>query len=213
MSYQTETLKKWQEWLLKIQQELEELLLSRRMFNRYIEIVVGNPKIHEPSDFHDWTKTNYVSYAASTIRRQLDFDDKDVISIGRLLEQIKKSPNLLTKDWNRNHYPVRGPNIADANFKEFAGSGDHIDPKIIEEDINKLLKLGENIEKFATRRIAHSSKKPIRKVTMTDLNIFIDELDRILSKYILLFTGSQFDSSEPILQYDWDSIFKEKWIL
>lgn len=211
MSYQTETLKKWQKWLLIIQRELEDLLISRSMFNRYIEIAKGNPRIHEPSDFHDWTKTNYVSYVASTIRRQLDLDD-DVISIHRLLEQIKQNPNLFTKDWHRSLYPKLGSAQADANFKEFAGLEDHIDPRIVEEDINKLLKLGENIKKFATRRIAHSSKKPINTVTMEAVDIFIDELNKIAGKYILLFTGIQFDSLEPVFQYDWDVIFKEKWI-
>ena len=81
------------------------------------------------------------------------------------------------------------------------------------DDINKLNSLGNHIEKYATRRLAHNSKKPIQyDPTYADLTKFINEFEQIIKKYILLFTASAYESLLPVWQYDWAEIFTKAWI-
>jgi len=48
--------------------------------------------------------------------------------------------------------------------------------------------------------------------TFNEVDSFIETLEAITKKYILLFTASGYVELLPTWQYDWDIIFKTKWI-
>lgn len=208
-----EMLAKWIEWVDIIHQNIEDLLVSQHIYKAYLEIVKRNPEIQSPIDFHDWVRKNYASAVAIHIRRELD-TGSDVISLKRLLMQIQKNPQVITRDWFRSLY--KGSNaddFADGDFEEVAGKGETFDSAIAKQDIEKLEQLGKYIEDYATLRIAHSSKKPLTKdPTYDDLDAFIKEYENIVKKYILLFTASGYTSLTPTWQYDWEEIFTKPWI-
>lgn len=204
-------LEKWLRWLDIIQKDTEDLLDKRHIFSGYIEIVKNNTNIQDPSDFHWWVRDNYVASIAMCIRRQVD-TDPDVITLGKLLKEIQNEPQVITKAWHRSLYKNLGPDMADKDFEDIAGNGIFFDPAVAERDLKKLVDLAENITKFADRTIAHNSKQPIPVVKFRDLDAFIEEFEKMLIKYILLFTGSGYIGILPTRQYDWEKIFYHKWI-
>lgn len=204
-------LEKWLRWIEIVHKDTEDLLDNQYIFSKYIEIIKGNPKIQEPSDFHWWVRNNYVSSVAMSVRRQID-TDPDVITLGKLLKEMVESPQTLTKAWHRTLYKNLGPSWADKAFEDIAGNGEFFDPEVAKNDFEKLVNLSEGITKFADRRIAHKSKQPIPDVKFKEMNDFIEEFENMLKKYILLFTGSGYVQLRPEYQYDWEEIFYHKWI-
>jgi hypothetical protein len=208
---------KWLIWIEKIHKDTESMLVNREIHKQYLEIVKGNKEIQSPPDFHEWTIRNYGSYIVMAIRRQLD-NDNDVVSLKRLLTELKKSPQLLTKQWFRtlysnpvNNMPIPMEAFADGDFETHAGKKEYFDPLIAETDLLKLETLSKAITHYANKQIAHRTNIKVT-LTFSEINNFIEELEAIVKKYILLFTGSGYTSLVPVYQYDWELIFTKVWM-
>ncbi|MBI2601289.1 hypothetical protein HYW42_05045 [Candidatus Daviesbacteria bacterium] len=208
---------KWLKWIEQIRDDTESLLINKAIHKRYLEIVKANPDIQSPSDFHEWTVRNYGSYMVMGIRRQLD-TDSDVISLRRLLKELKDNPSLLTKKWFRTLYssledkmPIPAESFADGDFERHAGKLEHFDPKIAEDDLAKLGELGKNIITFANKKLAHNTTVQVT-VTFNEINAFFEEFEKIVMKYILIFTAAGYDSLTPTWGYDWDEVFTKPWV-
>lgn len=203
-------LEKWLRWIEIIQEDAEEILQSQHIFRSYVEIVTRNPKIQKPSDFHWWVRNNYVSYISMSVRKQID-SDPDVITIGKLLQELQNSPGALTRKWHRGLYTTLGSNIADESFDKIAGKGDCFDASIAKNDYSELEKISGNIIKYVDRRVAHKSKQPVPEVKFDEIDDFVTKFEKILRKYILLFTASGYAGLRPEFQYDWQKIFNYPW--
>lgn len=208
---------KWLRWIDQIKDDTEALFINKAIHERYLEIVKVNPDIQAPSDFHEWTIRNYGSYMVMGIRRQLD-TDSDVVSLKRLLEELKDNPGLLTKKWFRTLYsglegkmPIPAESFADGDFERHAGKLEYFDPQIAESDLSKLEELGKNIMTFANKEIAHNTSVKV-SITFNEINAFFKVFEEIVKKYILLFTAAGYDSLTPTWGYDWDEIFTKPWI-
>lgn len=202
-------LNKWSFWVDSIHKDVEKLLTDREIYKRYLEIVKSNKEIQSPSDFHIWVRENYVASVVTAIRRQLD-TRKDVISLMRLLIEIKSHNQILTRDWYKNAHNY---DWADGDFTDVAGGGSFFNRSIVEKDLKELKTLGKDIEKYANTYITHKSKDQMTKLpTFKDVNNFIAMLEKITIKYILLFTASGYAGLLPDWQYNWDTIFRKKWI-
>ena len=111
---------KWIEWIRVIHKNVQDLLTSQQMYKSYLEIVKNNPEIQSPIDFHDWVRKNYASSVASHIRRELDMGS-DVISLMKLLSEIKEDPQCITKKWFESLYKgSTAEDYADHDFKTVA---------------------------------------------------------------------------------------------
>jgi len=197
------------DYIKSIKADIERMLINRYFLKEYFEIVKNNPEIQKPRDFHDWVMGNYYCSIVINIRRQLDIR-KDSISFLRLLKEIKNNPEILSRYWYKNNFKY---DWADADFTNNAGSGEFIDTKIINGDINKLSSLGCKIEKFGDEYFAHRSKSPTtNKLEIKEVDNFIDEFETLFKKYYLLFTAEGYTSFLPVWQYDWQTIFNYKWI-
>jgi len=202
-------LNKWDRWVDSIHKDVEKLLSNREIYRRYLEIVKNNQEIQSPSDFHIWVRENYVASVVTAIRRQLD-TRKDVISLMRLLTEIRSHNQILSRDWHKNAHQY---DWADADFTNVAGNGAFFAKEIAEEDIKQLESLGKSIQEYTHKYIAHKSKDQMKKLpTFNDVDKFIEKLEEITKKYILLFTASGYAGLLPIWQYDWEEIFRKKWI-
>lgn len=212
-----EKLLKWINWIEVIHKDTESVLQNKDIHSRYLEIVKANKEIQSPSVFHEWTISNYGSYVVMAIRRQLD-NDNNVVSLKRLLTELKQSPQLLTKQWFRSLYssstnntPIPMEAFADGDFKAHAGNMKHLDPAIAEADLAQLEALGKNITRYANKQVAHRTKVEAT-LTFSEINKFLNEFEAIVKKYILLFTASGYTSLTPVFQYDWEVIFTKVWI-
>lgn len=208
---------KWIKWVEEIRKDTESILINQEIHRQYLDILKSNKEIQSPSDFHEWTIRNYGSYVVMAIRRQLD-NDSDVISLKRLLIELKQTPQLITKQWFRTLYIKPTNNIllfteayADSDFEAYAGHKNYFDPLIAESDLKKLETLGKIITRYANKQIAHRTNIKVT-ITFSEINNFLKEFESIVTKYVLLFTASSYVSLTPIYQYDWELIFTKAWI-
>jgi hypothetical protein len=202
-------LEKWQRWIGEIHKDAEEILENQHNFSVYTEIVNNNTEIQSPSDFHWWIRNNYVSSIAMSIRRQAEWKDPDILSLGKLLHELQIEPEVLTRKWYQDTFSY---DWSGSDFTHNAGTGVHFDPEVARKDLEALGNLSQNITQYADRKIAHRSRQPIPIVTFNEANSFIEEFERILKKYIILFTAKGFTGIRPIPQYDPEEIFTKPWI-
>jgi hypothetical protein len=207
----------WQKWSERIGQDVIHLLGHRKIYKSYAELLDLNPDVVKNGGlFHQWINETYITSVAMGIRRQLD-TDKDVISLLKLIRDIKNNPNDLTRDWHISLYKSNLDDdiknaIANETFTKHAGAGNIIDIKILEEDEKKLLQLADKITLYADRAIAHRSKSAIPQVTYGEVEQCIDALRDIAQRYILIFTAG-YNLMEPEIIDYWESIFSMPWKL
>lgn len=202
-------LDKWSLWINSMHEDVEKILTNRMFYKKYLDLVKNNKDIQSPPDFHIWIRENYVTSIVTAIRRQID-TRTDVVSTARLLIEIKDHSKILTRDWYKSLHDY---DWADDDFTNVAGEGSFFDKNIAENDLKDLAELGKDIKKYANTYVAHKSKDGMTKLpTFNDVNKFIDKLEEIMKKYILLFTASGYSELLPTWQYDWEEIFTKKWI-
>ena len=210
-----ELIKKWDEWIGRIYTDIQKLLIMRHIFVEVQKIIKANPRIHQESSFYSWMSDVYVAAATMGVRRQVD-NDSQSISLVRLLEEIKKNPEVLTRKWFVALYTDPGIRalIADRDFDRFAGTiGTHVDPSFVEADIVALKSKAKNLERYATKLVAHLDKKgPTTIPTFHDLEECVDFMEELLKKYLLLLRADCYTQILPTWQYDWQAIFREPWI-
>ena len=100
--------------------------------------------------------------------------------------------------------------------QRFSGScTDHIDPVIVQQDLNGLKAHGDKIEKFADKRIAHRDKKQPVIPTFGELDACIDCLKKLVINYYFLLKGEDRENQfvPPfITEIDMEVIFNVPWI-
>ena len=215
---------KWERWLEEIYNEVVEILTNRRSFLKVWDIVNGNPKIQKPNSFYKLLDDTYAAYGISAIRRQIK-PQKDSISFIGLLKEIIETPNVLSRDRFVDLYLAGMKNIASADIKniannifdkEFAAkSMNHIDPNIVQCDLNRLETHADKLEDFADKRVAHYDNRPPKHIpTFAELDACIDCLEELMRKYWLLFKASDLGDN-LVLEFteDYrDEIFRQPWI-
>ena len=205
---------KWKRWVEQIESDLVHLLGSRQVYKSYGEIVRGNETVLKGGPaFHNWITDNYVTFVAMSIRRQTDTDN-DVISLARLISDIRDNPESLRRDWHISFYKNMafgvGNSVGNDTFTKNAGTGDYMDASIAQNDLDNLMTISQKVGKLANRKIAHKTTKAIPQLTFDDVDECIEGIKEIAQKYILLLTTA-FNVLEPIMD-DWQGIFTMKWI-
>lgn len=208
----------WTQQIRKITDELENLLTHRQIYRRYGEMVSSNSAVgSNGAIFHNWVKTNYVTFVAMSIRRQMG-EGRDEISLVKLISDIKLHSGEITRDWYKSLYPDRklfdidvSAGMANQFFDQTAGEGESFDPAIAEKDLEALKTMGKDIKLLATRTVAHSIDKEVPKLTFDQVDQCIDKFKQITSKYLLLLTAAG-ENLEVVIVDDWQAIFTKPWI-
>ncbi len=178
-----------------------------------------NPTFQQLGSFHWFIKTTYFDYAVMACRRQLKSDSKSV-SFVRLLDDLMKFPQMMSKKRFVNRYSkdmqAHASQIFDQRF--LGGCKDHIDPTIVQRDLDKLRSHGGKIgkiEDFADKRIAHSDRRKSDSSTFDELDGCIDCLAKFTRNYRFLFqgVGEDDDLLAPGIDEYWDETFSKPLIL
>ena len=207
---------KWDEWLNVIRDDVEMLVEHRKIFWDLMEIVKNNPnlQIQKGNPFVRFIGDTYKAFTATTVRRQLKQNQDN--SFVQLLCEIKDTPHLLSRKRFVDLFPQSKHEEADFVFtQEFSGTGqDYINLVGVEQDLKTLKTLGEKLEDFTDRRIAHHDRQPPKNIPMfKEVNACIDCFVELTKKYWFLFRGEKIkDDLVPVLD-DWQEIFREPWIL
>ncbi len=199
----------WQEWFLAIRSELLSLLSHRAMFREVARMIQSNPNLPQTSVVYEWITWGYGHAAGAAVRRLVD-RRRDVISLGRLLEQIEQHPTEITRSWLVSHYPYALRRKAEDVFAAFApGGGEFVDPAVIRSDADRLRGESRQIKKFVDEHVAHHAVKAKPAPTFADLHDLIDALVRLANHYgELLVQGG---ASQPVELEDWKQVFRVPW--
>ncbi len=206
--------KKWDMWLGKIHEDVENQLISRYIFWEVQSIIDANPRIQQPSAFYGWMGTVYAATGAAGVRRQLDLD-KQSISLIRLLEEIINRPGVLSRKRFVALWLFKDPSLersAHLWFDELVGPGKpQIDPSVVEAEVKELRNKAKILERFATKRVAHLDKNPPKRLpTYEELDACLDYMEILLKKYVMLLRAERYDL--PVWVTDWKAVFRESWI-
>ncbi|MDP3798839.1 MAG: hypothetical protein Q8R06_17120 [Polaromonas sp.] len=207
-------LQKWLRWLEVIKLQVQDLVMAKHTFHEVQAIIRDNPALHQANSFYKYLTITYVSHVVMGVRRQVKCDTQS-ISFAQLLGEMVATPELLSRPYYISLYAgTTVEDLADGDFDRFAPAGaKHIDPILVEADLQRLREATAKCEEFADRRLAHHDKRdPKQLPTYNELDVAIDLLDQLYCRYFLLFHASAMDTLLPTWQYDWKEIFHTPWL-
>ncbi|OGS04903.1 MAG: hypothetical protein A3G41_01810 [Elusimicrobia bacterium RIFCSPLOWO2_12_FULL_59_9] len=205
----------WNGWLSSIYTDIQQALVNRHIFRETLAVVQANPRIQTDDTFYSWMRTVYSQAAVVAVRRQAD-RRKDVVSLARLLDEIRKSPAVISRDrfvalYTAGRLPAH---LGHRDFDKFAGADEpSISAAMIEKDLAQLQKTAASIKLFSHKRVAHYDDKKFQKVpTWNELDECLDLSEALLKKYLCIFRAEAHINIVPTWQYDWKEIFLVPWI-
>jgi hypothetical protein len=220
----------WEGWLDKsVANDVYLMHLERHVRTRMHEIVGENDQLKNTSSyFWNWLFDLYVKTQAGAVRRQAD-ERNDVASLGRLLKEINKSPKLLTRDWFLSHWgdpetydeddQRHWRNVGEGQWKEIYGGDDFIDPAVPADDLSELRQGSKKVKVYVNKHVAHFDEGPfgpgskeIELPTLNEVHDAIDLIGRLFQKYHALFTAADVIELTPVLQHDWEAVFRMQWL-
>jgi AbiU2 len=204
--------KKWIKNLEKISNEISDLVLSKHVFQRIYEIVNDNNEINKGNLFYDWLSKHYGQSSLMGIRRLID-KNKKTLSLYVLLQDCAENNDKLSRSLHISLYSDEMKGLGESQFDDLAGEDNNSFPKSeIEKDIDKLENIRELLKSHINKKIAHLDKKEHGKIpTLLEIYNSVDALVEIAHKYSLIFTAAD-HKFMPVIQNDWESIFKTPWI-
>lgn len=207
---------KWNGWLSVIRDDVEMLLEHRAIFCGLMEIVRSNSNLQTQKNnpFVRFIGNTYKAFIATTVRRQLKRNQDN--SFVELLCEITDTPRLLSRRRFVDLFPQSKHKRADFIFtQEFSEtSKDYIDVVGVKQDLKTLKALGEKLEDFTDKRIAHHDQQPPKSVpTFKEVDACIDCLVELIKKYWFLFKGKKIEDDLVPSLGAWQDIFQEPWIL
>jgi hypothetical protein len=131
---------KWNRWIEgEIRAEVLRMHHHRAVYRRVGEIASSRePKLPD-SLFFPYLADTYGTSQAAAIRRQAEVSVR-VISLGRLLAEIRAEPERLSRQRFVGPWDADDQERGQESFsRHFAGDvGEHLDPKIVAEDASRL---------------------------------------------------------------------------
>jgi len=206
-------IQKWQKILEDQIVEMTDILERRFIFQETKKMVEVNPDIQQSNIFYDYFRINYIYAQIIQLSRMLDQDPRTE-SLINLLDDIENNSDVFERKWRDEILKlVATPNT----LQTFGNSLEEktLNPDVITEDKCKLLCQFAPIKKYRDREIAHKQargQKP--NMTFEKLDQFIDFTHERILVYICFLHGSGYPGGGlmPVIQYDWQEIFRKSWI-
>ena len=207
---------KWDGWLDEIYKEVVRLVERQQIFGEVQGIIKENSEIQEPNAFYRFLESTYADSNIMGVRRQIRPHKKSISLVG-LLKDIIENPTALSRERFVKLYKTNMQSIANRIFDERFSIRyrNHIDPAIVQQDLDELKARGDKVEAFADKRLAHWDKKQPVIPTFGELNACIDCLKELTIKYLLLFRAEDLTNCfvpSFITDVDMTKIFSVPWI-
>lgn len=197
-------------------QQVDDLNTARHIYYEVRSMVEANQQILTSNHFYTWMDNTYTTTMLVGIRRLVD-SDASSISFVTFLSAIKSNPHILSRSTYKGLYKKMGlgfpESYQDEKFDQLAGIGaPHVDPAVVEQELEELKTITSKLRKYANKRIAHyDSKPPPPGPSYKEIDEAFDILYDLLVKYYLFFRATSF-SRKPCIDYDWKEIFQVAWI-
>lgn len=207
---------KWKRWLRRIQRDLADLLISNDIFKGLRDIVNANSQIQSPATIHKWVVVNYAERVAVGTRRFIDTDERSV-SLYRLIEDIAKNPEAISRNWYVSQYSrrMRVTGAADSDFEQFANKGESVvNPHGLRQDMARLKHSTKRMKCFVDKWVAHCdlNQEQYTRPTFDDVDSALDDIDKLFCKYYMLLTRNGLMTCKPALAFDWQEPLRYAWI-
>jgi len=217
---------KWTRWLKKdLFSEFWYLLKLKKIYEIMLNIFKNAEKYPENNWSYWYVKHTYTDAIIASIYRITDMRSrKDVISLYRLLNEVKDNRRLISRKaytritgnkWKNSIYYGLEKDRLNNEFTQVAAGGAYIRPSIVRRDISQIKKIYKEIKNFRHKFVAHHAydQRRYRKIpTFPEVNDFVKQLYDIFSKYYLLITGGavviNIDRDEEEIKADLAAIFK-----
>jgi hypothetical protein len=136
-----ERLQRTLQWLDIVASETIELVTNDHIFWEVQDIIGANRKLRNAeSVFFKWLSSTFAHSAAAAVRRQASLNDKSV-SLHRLLDELRKFPHLISREYHRSLYAHHGS-------KYLLEGADKIYDEYVGDLRNCLLELDELVRKY-----------------------------------------------------------------
>ncbi len=211
---------RWVAWLEgpqspSIWDDVIGMIASRQVWEGF-QIVYGDApeEARKNTTFQTWIVNGYLSRQGSAIRRQVD-TDSDVVSLGRLIEHVRRYPQLLSRD----RYAVQTAKHqsrveADEAFDLMIGPRrDHIDPWTPRADAARLKTNTSKVVRWVHNEVAHYNRERgqfSQDLTFGDVHGAIAQIVDLFLKYHDLIVGRSVVPA--VTMHPWIAIFRVPWI-
>lgn len=187
---------------------------ARLLWEGFQAIVgVAPDRAKEYPTFHSWFNDSYARSQGLAIRRQVE-DRDDVVSLGRLLSQIAKTPNVLTRE---RYLFERHPNnkrLGNEFFDMLTSPGAKaIDPEMPRRDLERLRDETFKVREWVNKEVAHWDQKTgtfSEGLTYADVHQGIDLIFDVMTPYRQLLLGDTIDVG--VTMPPWQACFTVPWI-
>jgi hypothetical protein len=214
---------KWTRWIEgDVTNEVINLNHHRQIFERVSEIIDAHGALPD-SAFWPYLRDTYGIFQAVAIRRLIDRSDASA-SLRNLIAEIAEDaasdgPPRLTRDfwlgiWGETNDPVER-SVANKQWDEHYGgsTGDHLDPAIPAADLERLTTLTKPIKDYVDKHVCHIDRnRPEPTVTMDELHEASVVVGDLFAFYASLLTAKGWVQFAPVIQHDWEAVFREPWI-
>ena len=214
------TWNKWSAWLGNepqpgtIYKDVVDMMVARQIWESFNAIVgVAPENARKYGTFHSWFNASYLQAQGLAVRRQVEVRD-DVVSLGRLLDRIAKSPNVLSR---RRYLAELHPNDQRIGNKFFdaltAPGSEAIDPGVPMAHLERLRTETAQTRTWVNKEVAHYDRNTGRfseGLTFGDVHRGIDLISETLNHYAALILGVTIAGS--VVMQPWETVFKVAWI-
>jgi len=223
-------------WLEKTYEDYLVASVNHYIFWEVQKIIGKNPKFTQnPNDFNEWMLRVYTDSIALAVRRQVD-KGKDVISLRRLLEELRDYPEIVTRNYYLEICPPPDRGFAEKRFNDLVGASEsRLVKQQVEDEIQKLADISKLIHHYVDRISAHLDKRGLtEKVPSYDeLEKCLIYFEKLIDRYHILLKGVQLIPGEvdtssplafffsgpkdglnlvPVIVNDWQAVFRFPWI-
>jgi hypothetical protein len=231
--FATPKIRSWREQIETISTDLSDLLASRSVIERLRRAIAENPRLQGYNFLLDRMFRWYATSTLVMAYRDLDVR-ADVISMRRLLEDIRKNPGELTRDRFRKLHTgsdvitersvdpeslsafIMGRSLEEYYTTIADAKGRNLSVDAIAAEIDEIVAAAEDVHKARMTVYAHRSAAgpALNEISLASIHNLVDVLDRVVNKYRKVLLYEPFlDGHTPVDQTNWPEILTFAWIL
>jgi hypothetical protein len=231
--FATPKIRSWREQIQTISTDLSDLLASRTVIERLRRAIAENPRLQTYNFLLDRLFRWYATSTLVMAYRDLDVRG-DVVSMRRLLEDIRKNAGELTRDRFRKLHTgsdviaersadpeslsafIMGRSLEEYYTTIADAKGRNLSVDAIAAEIDEIVTAAEDVHKARMTVYAHRSAAgpALNEISLASIHNLVDVLDRVVNKYrkVLLYEP-YLDGHTPVDQTNWPEILTFPWIL
>lgn len=169
--------------------------------------------VREDATILVWFRLGFARSQALGVRRMAD-NRSDVVSLARLIDRVRRYPEVLTRE---RFLAMQGVGeglgrLAQDWFDGLAGTGDCIDPSIPARDFDYLRAETETVREWVNKSVAHLDVQGrlLEGPPLQAVHDAVDVVADLFGKYNILIVGTTIHSG--VLMQPWPYVFRVPWI-